>query len=484
MSIRYKELRYKKWLLCLFVSQLSIVGFGQDYVIPFRDGSQWGYANEKGELLVDAKYDSVSIKNDHNRWQVYKAGKINVLNETGKEIFPQFVDGLKRDPKHSAYHDYYVQVDSLFGYADMNGQFILPPKYTFLFQCAYPDNLPYDQAYNFFVGDGEKYKIIDRHETVLLRDIVNVDALWEGLYFMKVKNKADQNLWGVYNVANHRWLLPPILDTMELAPYRENYSEMDQIRWVVKKGDESFIMDHNWQLYVCDEQCLDSVYTAPEFSYLDDDFDMVADMVPMPGWGEQEYVDIRALKNFNAASPHQEISMASIVSIGDFETVSLIEKSKGIGLNIRYKTRSYKGSFNYEDVMIPAEYDSIKLLVSEREYVLNTYFLVSKNGKWGVYGLLEKELVVPVVYDTISLSFLHEILLLEKNNQIGIFYMAEYNEHDRYQLLVEPEFDDFVSRGHVKTTERGNYTTKDIYYFYKKGKLCLVSQDGVKFYMD
>ena len=81
-------------LFILFFS--STLGFTQD-IIPYRVGDKWGFANDKGNLIIEADYDSVGLFQPNALMQkhisiVKRNGKLNLIDSDNNIILDE---GLK-----------------------------------------------------------------------------------------------------------------------------------------------------------------------------------------------------------------------------------------------------------------------------------------------------------------------------------------------------------------------------------------------------
>ena len=191
----------KYWILFTLLLGTSS-SFSQEFLLPYRSGDLWGYSDSFGNIVIEPKYDSVSPTHDNQRWDVYQNGRVGVINSKGEELLKPIYSGLERDPKHSEYHDYYVKLDSLFGYSYMNGIFIIEPKYKELLACEFNYRYDYREAYTFLASVdnvANTYKLIDKNDNDLLTGITEVSHVTDHFYKFKVEAK-----WGLYNTIEHK----------------------------------------------------------------------------------------------------------------------------------------------------------------------------------------------------------------------------------------------------------------------------------------
>lgn len=115
------------YFILLFCS-LTINVFAQD-LIPFRVNDKWGFSNSKGELVIEATYDSVGIFNPNRLLRknvsiVKKNGVFNIINEQNVPLFDyglnlKYIDLIeshiivkRADNKFVAYDIFKQQLDS------------------------------------------------------------------------------------------------------------------------------------------------------------------------------------------------------------------------------------------------------------------------------------------------------------------------------------------------------------------------------------
>ncbi|OYU83144.1 MAG: hypothetical protein CFE24_12710 [Flavobacterium sp. BFFFF2] len=75
-----------KWLFCFFVLQL---GFSQETLLPFRQGTQWGLCNEQAQLVHPAVYDSIDPIDYGQFFKCYKNGQEGVMYQRKTIILPK-----------------------------------------------------------------------------------------------------------------------------------------------------------------------------------------------------------------------------------------------------------------------------------------------------------------------------------------------------------------------------------------------------------
>jgi hypothetical protein len=74
-----------KFLFLLIFFGLNQLLTSQTY---FREGGKMGLKNHLGNIMIEAHYDSISIKERNSVFEVWQNGKCGILNEFGKVIVP------------------------------------------------------------------------------------------------------------------------------------------------------------------------------------------------------------------------------------------------------------------------------------------------------------------------------------------------------------------------------------------------------------
>jgi len=97
---------------------------GIDY-FPYKQGEQWGFINESGEIVIEAKYDFVENFAEGIA-VVSKAGKMGYITKSGDELVPPFYDEAENFHNNLAI----VGEDEKFGVIDRNGKMRVPLGYS------------------------------------------------------------------------------------------------------------------------------------------------------------------------------------------------------------------------------------------------------------------------------------------------------------------------------------------------------------------
>lgn len=119
---------------------------------------------------------------------------------------------------------------------------------------------------------------------------------------------------------------------------------------------------------------------------------------------------------------------------GEFEEIQRWVKDEDIYI---VKLGDKYGVYRNDKLLINLEFDDYKL---EQQYCI----IVNKNKKWGVIGLKDTSLLVPIIFDDISYSNIPDSWLIKKNGKWGLYYNQEEIIPCKYDELNA--FNDNVAR--------------------------------------
>ena len=461
-SSTQRILNHFPFFLILFF--ITIQTTAQEYRIPYRKGTLWGYADKLGKVAVEPEYDLVSDDGDHGRWKVLKNDKAGVIDETGKEILPVVYDNIQADYKNAEYHDYFIMQNEKKGYADMNGKILLEPVYDKLILCNYPFSVGYT-TYNFLVMQDKTWKLIDTTETVFLQDITAFNILEGANYFIEIDDK-----WGIYSVMTKHWYFEPVYDTiarMYLSDETKLKAEFEEYMLYAKKGKELFLINgKTGELKALGKQPVESLFEPINFDEMSE-----ADMATITEAGEY----FPALKSLQEMGLEENEGVVRVSFKKNYKPgileIRMNQKKEKIGATVNYKGIS---------IEIPTEYEQIYVFQSDG-YILEDYLFVQQKSKWGIYGLAENRLIVPVEIDSVSTNNHSGIFGLWKADRMGIFAVSQSPQEQA--LYVVPAFDELFDTGFIYSIDRSGETFR-IYYFKKAGEIYGIGQNGVHFYAE
>lgn len=157
----------------------------KDNAASFRIKNKWGFINEAGQVIVQAKYDSVGyfsegvasfyVGKDRNEKGRLKGGQWGYLDKKGSEfIAPQFYEVKEFSQGIAAVET--SRVPGTSGYINKKGQPITPMNKYIAFDFN-SEGVAIVQAGIF--GD---YRLIDRSGKEILGSFIRLEQLGEGLY--------------------------------------------------------------------------------------------------------------------------------------------------------------------------------------------------------------------------------------------------------------------------------------------------------------
>lgn len=461
-----KRFRYKLFPALLFTAIFSLncsETSAQNFLIPYRKGTLWGYADPTGKIIVPPQFEKVSSDGDNRRWVVSNNDKLGVIDEKGELILNTEYEKIKRDPKHSEYNDYYIFKNGKAGYATWSGKIMLPAIYDTIRLCSFPDNLHHSYGYYFLVKQNSDWTIIDSNQQVILSSIQTFRDLYDGDYFLKIKDH-----WGIYSVTNKSWYFKPDYDTigylkkydLDLKPEFKDYIIYAQ------KGNELFLINTDAELKSFGSQILDSLYEPQKIMDLE-----IYDMPVEDNYNDTKRT-LTSLRNLVQTDENgiqvliQEKRYAPLIT-----ELILTQKSGNLGVNVIYDGKK---------IQISPEYNDIHVFYGDGSLNEN-YLFVQKNAGWGIYSLYENKLVVPSEMDSIKQSYNPLVYELWKNNRCGIYVQRYQNEESGY--YIPPQFDEFYELSSVPS-HSGEYAYFTLFMFTLEGQLCIVGENGVHFYSE
>lgn len=136
----------KKESISLFIFlTLSLTGFTQNILIPYRDKTLWGYADTSGVIKIKPVYDSADFFNfSKATTEVYKDKKVSLITIDGNLLFP-FSDTYQVLGDH-----YIVTKDKKQGVYAKTGKLLVPIEYEKIeCTCYYSE---YEKEKNKIIG--------------------------------------------------------------------------------------------------------------------------------------------------------------------------------------------------------------------------------------------------------------------------------------------------------------------------------------------
>ena len=115
------DLLNKKGEVYKNLSTIETLTFGTDGMLAIREKGKWGYINEKGDVIVQPKYDTcTAFKYGYGR--VKKGTKWGIVDRSGTEIFePKYENILPGE------NGLFIFYDKAWGLMDKNGAVLIKP---------------------------------------------------------------------------------------------------------------------------------------------------------------------------------------------------------------------------------------------------------------------------------------------------------------------------------------------------------------------
>jgi hypothetical protein len=374
-------------------------------------------------------------------------------------------DEIAIDNRDNEYHDYKVILDKKMGYISMNGELLLEPKYDDLIACGYPRDrkTPYGDSIrmNFLLKNNNSWSLLGSDGVKHLENIFAVNDLWDSYYLFKVNGK-----WGLYDVISREWGIAASYDTIKYLKQGYRKQIQDEIgilpMFCAKSGSKTFVINQSGEVIETDSKVVKSLLgdlklpikksNIPVANAMNEDF---------------EYRDVRTFID-SQFDPNLVYKSYSTLK-KKIERIELVESGKRIGLKINFNFRVYN---------LAAEYDSIKFTKTVNTYP-SFHFLVSKNGKWGVFDVESNSISLPIIYDQIEQGEHMGLFTLINEGKVGLFYSNQRTQAK--DLIIEPIYESYVGKDWVEKIDAYNKSIR-IYFFMKEGKLCPVCQSGALLY--
>lgn len=381
---------YRPFILNIpFLLLFAFASFAQTrYLIPYRDGQLWGYADTNRKLVVPAKY---TVANPFSAgYALVKKGSLyGVLNSKGKEIIPTLYDTLVG----CCYNYVIATKNENSGLIRLSsGQIILPLKYKKVWQL-YNDywvatgqnslsglvNIKTGQwvlpiAYSIQSDQFGWYKATKPDTTIYFT--VEKDKLISGIPLKpeKVENVVDDS--------------PPPVEMLES-------SNGDTSIHVLPVYDDVVIPFGMGWLYVVSKNGKTGVYSLETYS----------EIIPLV------YDKVEVVRN------------------SDFKEFFIVTRDNKTGVVA-------KGN----KPVVPLRYEAITPVDSS---VYNNFYTVKLNGKWGV--VKGNEQILSCEYDYLwNSSSDGTAYVLNRNNKQGFFI---YRRHKGLpDVFLNPDYDRVAGR--------------------------------------
>ncbi len=154
----------------------------------------------------------------------------------------------------------------------------------------------------------------------------------------------------------------------------------------------------------------------------------------------------------------------------------LIRSKNKYGLELYFRTHSS---------IMPAEFDEFKLISYSKDYFNFRFIPVRKKNKWGLFDTEKKELTVPIEYSTPEFLSKHELIVFS-NKKYKAAFAYEVSSNDVNSAIIKP-FEENNLHYKIISSLRNDaqpYQYVRLYYINIKGKICLIGSNGVHYYKD
>lgn len=445
--------------LLLFISYNAI---SQKYNIPFRKGNLWGISDKNGTLLLEPKYDSINPNMSNFRWFIYKDNKVGILNDDNKEVLTPTYDSIFRKPVHSTYNEFIVYKDSHVGYADIDGNFILPIQYKIIKKA---DNDSYNRLpLKFFVQNETEinYKLINTNTTEILTNIQFFKETNNGLYIIQKENKV-----GVYNTVKNEWKIANTFDSIKYFSHKAFHEPKEAYENIKYYG----IKNKVYYLFTRDfEQINTKINNFEDFfdPLNEENYDYIVEGTVSSSDFETKLVTGEAfVENNSYLSKDHYKTRLKIEIIKNKKKYSII--TNNIGFNSK-KTK---------------QYDEIKLIKKTYNNTYDCNFALVKNKlKWQILDLVKNEVIPNIEFDSDEFhNSYKDALVLKNNSKIGICILNESNHEESDIIIINPVYDSLSTIEYINSLD-DSYKFFKVYYFKKDGRVCPVGSNGINYYRD
>jgi len=371
-SVRFLFYResMKKFFVIPFLF-CAAVSFSQtQYLIPYRDGNLWGYADTNLNVVVKPKYDHVNFF--HQGYAtVLKGNKWGIFNSNGKEIKAPQYDGLY----DCCYEYQVVKKNNKSGIISLpDGQTVLAVNYRSIFDIGDFRYLPQgeDLLKGLFDARAKRWLLPVRYR--------NVTDIGKSIYIIESENF----LKGVYNTKTKKWLLP------------------------IEFDDISYGINNNFVATKKDETIYFNFYAKTGFA------------IQVPPEIEPEETQKMVV---DSIFPEVEMLVESSPNLEQ----TIISSSLNLDQRDNWKfadsyTRNGKTGYRFSEKKNGVvTLDSIPAIFDDIRWAVNNLYIVRKEGKEGIVTEGNKE-IVPIIYDTIKgmVKGMSEAFIVKKSGKEGV----------------------------------------------------------------
>ena len=413
--------RYIVIIILIAIVILSIIGYfvtqniikeGRKYEIAeikeynyfvLKQGDNYGVIDNKGNIVINAKYENVKIPNPEKAIFVcYEEGKTKILNNNQEEIYPDFENieplRLKNVTSDLMYEKSVLKYEKngKYGLISLDGRKITNAIYDEI------DTLPYKEG-ELIVKQEEKYGIINIKGNNLVKiEYENISA--DGYYTETDEYKYAGYIVSLKTDEGYRYGYVNINGKEILKP---EYNEITRITQILDDENAYLITAKNGQygIYKNEEKIIENEFQSIRYDKTNNI--VVVEKSKKYGVCSLDGESIIPVK-------YDQIDITGIYLYAKNEQGTVVLDNKGNQVNIDVNiailntdNEKYKIKINNKNGTLYSVIDkNNKEVIEEKynyiEYLFDDYFIVSnKEGKLGILDNKGNE-KVEIIYDSIQ----------------------------------------------------------------------------------
>lgn len=402
----------------------SLFSLGQNkQLVPYKKGKFWGYADTSGQVIVSAVYDTVYFF-DNGQAKVRKNKLEGIINDQNKVIIPPIYSScaileysvIENDMVRVKRH-YMVGKAGKKGIVDASNQLKVPIVYS---------DFNWNDDQICIVKKNNLYGVIRRTDSnykLIIAPIYTSITYFSFDGYFACKNKTGESFFDEFGKAFSNQLEAQNSEERSKATSdSDSGSEFDSESYF-KNRPTSRVFKVNQKYGVCfiDNGNFGKVDSIPAL------YDSIAysDQLDYNNW----FLVVQKDKKWgvvdhkgNLLLPFEydfvDASQATKFGLEGFRKQFWVKKEGKWGL-VAAPTVS---SLDFKPIL-PFVYDSFQ------EYGRD-FLVVEKNGKFGVYNMVKRTLVVPEKYSSVSTDFVYSglpLILFWAKNEKGIHFLVGEN---------------------------------------------------------
>ena len=345
-----------KWSNISVISGIDNYLFVNDFSSPTKLRGIYNLLTQK--MAIPCQYESINKLDNENYFLVTEAKKFNIVDINNKPRFKNWYDELnytRGGRKH-----YIVKKDGKYGIIDADEKQIVPIEYLEIARYPYKDGSHLSRN-----KDG-KYGCIN------IEGKVTLPFVYDKLSVTGYGNTAISTQGGKCGIIQVNSGLP-----IEIATCDYDDIAKSEKAFVVKKGDKFCVMD---------------LYGKELTGFEYDGIESISNDFLIAEKKSKWY-----LLNTSGEALNKKTYKEIAIIINKEKPTNYYSRNKFSYLKIQDKNNKYGIIDKFGNEILAPIFDDI---LSESRNV----FLVKKNGKYGLYNLLKKEVIIPYEYDQIVID--------------------------------------------------------------------------------